>query len=97
MLVLAAGPPLVAQRAQGPQHPGWPFLVGAGVAVAFSSPPGLARGGVEAAWLPFFPWLTVAAVAPERQGGDAARSPLLLVAVGALTAIVVEAVLATPW
>jgi hypothetical protein len=67
------------------------------VAVAFSLLAGLARGGAEAAWLPFFAWLTVAAVAPPIQGGEAARTPRLLVAVGALTAIVVEAVLATPW
>ena len=49
--------------------PGWPFLVGAGVAVAFSVLSGLARGGAEAAWLPFFPWLTVAAVAPHGRPG----------------------------
>jgi len=67
------------------------------VAVAFSVLFGLARGGAEAAWLPFFPWLTVAAVAPLRQAGPSPGSPLLLVAVGALTAIAIEAVLATPW
>jgi len=39
----------------------------------------------------------LSAVAPDRQGGEIPRSPLLLVGVGALTAIVVEAVLATPW
>ena len=78
--------------------PGWPFLVGAGVAVLFSIVAGLARGGAEAAWLPFFPWLTVAAVAPDAPGrAGRRRTPLLLVAVGALTAIVIEAVLATPW
>jgi hypothetical protein len=65
--------------------------------VAFSLAAGLARGGVEAAWLPFFPWLTIAATAPERQGGDAAPTPVLLVAVGAATAVAIEAVLATPW
>ena len=77
--------------------PGWPFLVGAGMAVAFSVLFGLARGGAEAAWLPFFPWLTVAAVAPTEQAGPTRPSPLLLVAVGALVAIVVAALLATPW
>jgi hypothetical protein len=97
VLLLAAGPPLVRSLRRLRNTPGWPFLVGAGVAVAFSVLAGLARGGAEAAWLPFFPWLTVAAVAPEVQGGPPPRTPLLLVAVGALTAIVVEAVLATPW
>jgi hypothetical protein len=97
VLLLAAGPPLVRSLRRMRNTPGWPFLVGAGVAVAFSILAGLARGGAEAAWLPFFPWLTVAAVAPQRQAGTPPPSPLLLIAVGALTAIVVEAVLATPW
>jgi hypothetical protein len=97
VVLLAAGPPLVRSMARLRNTPGWPFLVGAGVAVAFSIMGGLARGGAEESWLPFFPWLTVAAVAPPVQGGEPARTPGLLVAVGALTAIVVEAVLATPW
>ena len=97
VLLLAAGPPLVRSARRIRNTPGWPFLMGAGVAVAFSIVAGLARGGAEAAWLPFFPWLTVAAVAPDTQGGPAPPAPLLLVAVGALSAIVVEAVLATPF
>jgi hypothetical protein len=97
VLLLAVGPPLVRSVRRIRNTPGWPFLVGAGVAVAFSLLAGLARGGAEASWLPFFPWLTVAAVAPPIQGGDPAPTPRVLVAFGALTAIVVEAVLATPW
>jgi hypothetical protein len=97
VLLLAAGPPLVASLRKLRNTPGWPFLVGAGAAVLFSLVAGLARGGVEHAWLPFFPWLTVAAVAPERQGGEPPATPLLLVGVGSITAIVIEAVLATPW
>jgi len=97
VLLLAAGPPLVRSARRYRNTPGWPFLVGAGVAVAFSIVAGLARGGAEAAWLPFFPWLTVAAVAPDSQGGPAPASPSLLIAVGALSAIVVETALATPF
>jgi methylthioxylose transferase len=97
VLLLAAGPPLVRSLARLRNTPGWPFLVGAGVAVAFSVLAGLARGGAEAAWVPFFPWLTVAAVAPTTQGGPAPASPLVLVGAGAVTAIVIVAVLATPW
>jgi hypothetical protein len=97
ILLLAAGPPLIRSLRRIRNTPGWPFLVGAGVAVAFSILAGLARGGAEAAWLPFFPWLTVAAVAPTLQGGEPAPTPLLLTGVGAATAIVIEAVLATPW
>jgi methylthioxylose transferase len=96
-LLLAAGPPLFASLRKVRNTPAWPFLIGAGLAVLFSVLAGLARGGVERAWLPFFPWLTVAAVAPERQAGPPVPAPLLLAGLGAVVAIVVEAVLATPW
>jgi hypothetical protein len=96
-LLLAAGPPLYASLRKVRNTPGWPFLVGAAAAVLFSIGAGLALGGVEHAWLPFFPWLTIAAVAPERQGGDPPPSPLLLVTVGAISAMIIEAVLLTPW
>lgn len=97
VLLLVAGPALLASLRKMRNTPGWPFLVGAGAAVAFSLAAGLARGGVEHAWLPFFPWLTVAAVAPERQGGEAPPAPLLLAGAGAVVAVVLEAVLSTPW
>jgi hypothetical protein len=96
-LLLATGPPLYASLRKLRNTPGWPFLVGAAGAVVFSILAGIARGGVEHAWLPFFPWLTVAAVAPERQAGEPVPAPLVLVGVGALGAIAVEALLATPW
>jgi methylthioxylose transferase len=96
-LLLAAGPPLYASIRKLRNTPGWPFLVGAATAVLFSFLAGIARGGVEHAWLAFFPWLTVSAVAPERQGGEPVPPPLLLSGVGAAVAIVIEAVLATPW
>jgi hypothetical protein len=96
-LLLATGPALVASARKLRNTPGWPFLAGAGLAVAFSVAAGLARGGVENAWLPLFPWLTLAAVAPLRQAGEPVPTPLLLTGVGAGTAVVVEAVLATPW
>jgi hypothetical protein len=96
-LLLATGPALVSSVRKMRNTPGWPFLVGAGAAVLFSLATGLARGGVEHAWLAFFPWLTMAVVAPEQRGGPTPPPPLLLVAVAALTAVVVEAVLATPW
>lgn len=96
-LILAAGPAIVASARKIRNTPAWPFLIGAAVAVLFSMFAGLARGGVEAAWLPFFPWLTVAAVAPVRPAGPAPPVPWLLVAGGVVTAVVIEAVLATPW
>jgi hypothetical protein len=97
VLLLATGPPLLASMRKLRNTPGWPFLVGAGAAVAFSLAAGLARGGVEHAWLPFFPWLTVAAVAPEQQAGPTPPAPLLLTGAGAVVAVALAAVLETPW
>ena len=96
-LLLAVGPPLWASARKLRNTPAWPFLAGAGSAVLFSVLAGLARGGIEHAWLPFFPWLTVAALAPQRQGGTPTATPLLLVGLGAVTAVVIEATLATAW
>lgn len=92
-LLLAAGPPLVASLRKSRNTPAWPFLVGAGAAVLFSLLTGFARGGVEYAWLAFFPWLTIAATAPHRQAGPAPERPLLLTAAGAVVAIALAAVL----
>jgi hypothetical protein len=94
-LLLAAGPALVASLRKSRNTPAWPFLVGAGMAVLFSVLAGFARGGVEHAWLAFFPWLTVAAVAPRQQAGPPVPSPLLLTSAGAVTALVLAVVLET--
>ena len=75
VLLLAAGPPLVRSLARIRNTPGWPFLVGAGAAVVFSVAYGLARGGAEAAWLPFFGWLTVARRGPRGAGRRATAEP----------------------
>lgn len=96
-LILACGPALFASLRKIRNTPAWPFLLGSGIAVLFTLVTAQARGGAEAAWLPFFPWLTVAAVAPGRPGGAAPPVPWPLVAGGVLTALVIEAVLATPW
>ena len=103
VLVLACGPAGFAAARKIRRTPGWPFLVGAGLAVAFALASGLSRGEVERSWLPFFPWLLVPAVAPQRrpangaQNADSAPTPLLLVGLGALAAVVTEAVLRTTW
>lgn len=101
VLFLACGPALLRATRRIRLTPGWPFLAGAGLAVGFAIGSGLARGEVERAWLPFFPWLLVPAVAPWRrpQGSEppAGPTPYLLVATGAAGAIVIEAVLHTTW
>ena len=102
ILTIACGPAIAAAARKIRRTPGWPFLVGAGIAVLFAMGSGIARGEVERSWLPFFPWLLVAAVAPERRPAEpedetSSPTPVLLVALGAASAVVLEAVLQTTW
>lgn len=96
VILLATGPAVVAAARKIRRTPGWPFLLGAALAVVSAIGVGLSRGGAERSFLPFLPWLLVAAVAPEPgadDGGGAAPTPLLLVGAGAVGAIVLAAVL----
>jgi methylthioxylose transferase len=82
--------------------PGWPFVVGAALGVGFAVASGLTRGEAERAFLAFFPWLLVPSSAPDArpaERGESASAPVsvTLVALGAVSAIVVEAVLRSPW
>lgn len=97
VLGLACGPAVVSSARKIRRTPGWPFLVGAVAAVGFAVTAGLARGEMEHAWLPYFPWLLVAAIAPERRGGEPAPTPHWLIGAGALGAVILEAVLHTAW
>jgi hypothetical protein len=102
VVAIACGPLLVTALRKLRRTPGWPFLVGAGLAVVFSVASGLSRGEAERAFLPFLPWLLVPVVAPDvrpaRPGEPAsAPAPMLLVVLGAVTGIVVQAVLRSPW
>lgn len=91
VLVVACGPYVVTAARRIRRTPGWPFVAGALVGVAFAVGSGLARGEVERSWLPFFPWLLVPVA------GDDERPSLLLLALGAATAVVLEAVLRSAW
>jgi methylthioxylose transferase len=92
-LLLAGGPALAASGRKIRLTPGWPFLVGAALAAGWALLAGLMRGEPLRSWLPFLPWLVVAAVAPERRGGPAPRPLLVLTGAGALVAIVATALL----
>jgi hypothetical protein len=103
LLLIACGPTIVRAFRRLHLTPGWPFVVGAGLAVIFAILSGLSRGEVERSWLAFYPFLLIPAVAPAVRpprgtvGMDAGPVPFLPVLVGALGAIVVEAVLRTTW
>jgi methylthioxylose transferase len=92
-LLLAGGPALAASGRKIRLTPGWPFLVGAALAAGWALGAGLMRGEPVRSWLPFLPWLAVAAVAPERRGGPPPRPLLILTSAGALLAIVAAALL----
>lgn len=96
LLVIACGPHIVTAARLVRRTPGWPFLVGAGIGVGFAIGSGLARGEVERSWLPFFPWLLVPVVGTDETGEPASPS-LLLLALGAAAAVVIEAVLRSAW
>jgi hypothetical protein len=95
VLVIACGPHVVTAARRIRRTPGWPFLVGAGIGVGFAIGSGLARGEVERSWLPFFPWLLVPVTGDD--DGEPARPSLLLLALGALAAVVLESVLRSAW
>jgi methylthioxylose transferase len=102
LLLIACGPPIIRALKRLHLTPGWPFVVGAGLAVIFAILSGLSRGEVERSWLAFYPFLLIPAIAPAlrppKQGGIDA-GPILFwpVAIGAVGAIVIEAVLRTTW
>ena len=102
VLLIAAGPTMIPAARKIRRTPGWPFVVGATLAVGFAVGSGLSRGEVERSWLPFIPWLLVPAVAPERRPDRpgvvvAAAVPLGLITLGAAAAVILEAALRSPW
>ena len=96
VLVIACGPHVVTAARRIRRTPGWPFVVGAGIGVGFAIGSGLARGEVERSWLPFFPWLLVPVTGTD-ESGEPHRPSLLLLALGALAAIVIESILRSAW
>ena len=100
LLLVIAGPAVIAATRGTARTPGWPFLVGAGTAIVFAVAAGLALGEVERSWIPYAPWLLVPAVAPlvrpadspDPDAPDATPTPLLLMTVGAVATVVLRTV-----
>jgi hypothetical protein len=101
VLLIACGPTIIRAARRVQLTPGWPFVVGAALAVGFAILSGLSRGEVERSWLAFYPFLLIPVVAPAvRPTGaapDAGPVPYWLVVVGAASAVLIEAVLRTTW
>lgn len=84
VLLIVGGPALIGSVRSMRTTPAWPLLVAGGAAVLASVLIGLVSGRLTPwAWLPALPWLLVAVIAPERQGGSSEPTPLPVVAVGA--------------
>ncbi len=96
VLVIACGPHVVTAARRVRHTAGWPFLVGALVGVGFALGSGLARGEVVRTWLPFFPWLLVPVIGTDTDG-EPAKPSLVLLAIGAAAAVVLESVLRSAW
>lgn len=95
VLLLAGGPALVRSGRRLRNTPGWPYLAGATAGVAFAVLAAVAHGAMGRGWLPFLPWLLVAAVAPERRAGSPAATPIWLAAAGAVVGIGLDVILTT--
>lgn len=89
-LLIVCGPAYVASMRKLRNTPGWPFLAGATAGLVFWAVTGLPATAPPDAWLPYLPWLLVAAVAPRRQAGKPVPVPVLLVAAGAVVAVVLR-------
>ncbi|MCL9795588.1 glycosyltransferase family 39 protein, partial [Frankia sp. AgKG'84/4] len=102
IVVLATGPVGVRAARRLRLTPGWPFLLGAAATALFAVAAGLADGAAERTWLPLFPWLLVAAVAPRprpTRPGDQVQAgdlPVTLMSLGALAAIALRLCLGGP-
>lgn len=95
--IIATGPAAFTSLARLHRSPAWPMAIGALAAIVFSLAIGIARGGAEQTWLPFFPWLMIAATASSRGEPKRTASALPLAATSAVTAIGLQAVLVSPW
>jgi len=97
-LAITLGPAIVVALGWLRDRRAW-LLVAAGLAmVALADASGLSKGEVERIWLPFVPWIAVAACALALDVERAGRWwPRALLAGQVATALVVQSVVRSPW
>jgi hypothetical protein len=93
VLAVATGPAVVAGAVRGTHGPLAPLLALAAIGVLAADLSGLAKGEVERIWLPFVPWLVLAA-APLATRSRGARGWL---AAQLVAAALLQLVLRSPW
>jgi hypothetical protein len=92
-LALAAGPALAIALARLRDRRLWLLVGGAGAAVALADVSGMSKGEVERIWLPFLPWLLLAAAALPRPLASQRR----VLTAQAAVALAIQVSVATIW
>jgi len=93
-LSLVLGPAVVALLARPRERQVWPLVAGALLALVVADVSGLSEGEVERIWLPFVPWIVVAAAA---YAGDPTRRIRAWLTAQAAMAIGLQTMVSTHW
>jgi hypothetical protein len=93
-LAIALGPAVVGAFGRPRDRDVWPLVGGAVLAVALADLSGMSALEVERIWLPFIPWIAIAAVA---YAGDANGTIRGWLAAQAGTGLLLQSMLRSPW
>jgi methylthioxylose transferase len=96
-LAIALGPTIAVALARLRDRRVWLLVGGALGAVALADLSGLSKGEVERIWLPFVPWILLAAGALAIGAARRARSPHGWLGLQAATALTLQTLVHTPW
>ncbi len=96
VLALALGPAIAVALTRLRDRAGWLLVGGALAAIAVADLSGMSKGEVERIWLPFVPWVLLAGAALVPVAGRVVGGRVWL-SVQALTAIVIQTLVRSPW